>query len=59
MILRIDGKPVRNKQDVTASIVRHKVGDTILLHIHRPGEISERDISLIIQEHPESVPLTP
>lgn len=59
IILRIDGKPVRNKQDVTASIVRHRAGEPILLHIHRPGEITERDISLIVQEHPESVPLTP
>lgn len=58
IILRIDGTPVKNQRDVAASIIKHKAGELTILHILRPGEHAERDIRIVVQEHPESIPLT-
>ena len=59
IILRIDGKPIAGQGDIAAAMSVHKTGEHALLHIFRPREQHERDIRVIVQEHPDSVPLTP
>ena len=59
IILRIDGKPIANQGDIAGAMAVHKTGEHAILRIFRPRDQRERDVRVIVQEHPDSVPLTP
>ncbi len=56
IILSVDGKEVDNIQDVKSAVMRHKVGDKTILHIRRPEEHQERNVTVTLEQFPESVP---
>jgi hypothetical protein len=45
-------------RDIHDIIAYHKSGDTLRLHILRPADRHERDISVVVQDLPESVSLS-
>jgi serine protease Do len=59
IILSIDGKEIGEERDVREALSQRKVGEKSKLHILRPGERHERDLSVLLQERPDTPPLTP
>ncbi len=63
ILLRMDGRDILHPRDVSETIARHKPGDKVVLRIVRPEEVAitetakkrERDITVIVQEHPSGV----
>lgn len=59
IILSIDGKPIGDMTDVRDAIQHHKIGEHAKLHILRPTRRREYDLSVLVQERPDSVPPSP
>lgn len=59
VILTIDGKVIGDERDVMEAIQQHRVGEKARLHILRPEEKRDLDISVTLQERPENLPSTP
>ncbi|HKP91084.1 MAG TPA: trypsin-like peptidase domain-containing protein [Thermoleophilaceae bacterium] len=54
LIVEIDGKPVREPQDIAAAISQKKPGDEISLKLYRHGD--EKTVGLTLAERPEKAP---
>jgi S1-C subfamily serine protease len=48
VIVALDGKPVNNFQDLSTSLEKHQVGDTVTLTIERDGK--RQDVQVTLQE---------
>jgi S1-C subfamily serine protease len=56
IILSIDGNAIEDQSDVVNAMNRHRAGERARLHILRPSDRRERDISVMVQERPEKIP---
>jgi S1-C subfamily serine protease len=51
VIVAIDGKPIKNSNDLYAALDRHKAGDTVTVTVLRDGE--RQDVQVTLQEAPQ------
>jgi len=56
IILRIDGKPVKEKEDLSGTVLQHKVGDRVTLEVHRKNRKTTVTVVLKekVRERPEA-----
>ena len=57
IVLSVDRKPIGDVRDVREAITDHRIGETAILRILRPGEIHPRELRLTVQERPDLLPV--
>jgi S1-C subfamily serine protease len=53
VITALDGEPVEGPQDLIDAIAEHEPGDKVTLTVFDSGEEEERDVEVVLTEHPE------
>ncbi len=59
ILLSLDSKPIKSGSDVKNSVRGHKAGDKTVVHLLRPEDHIEKDVTITLQEKPENVNVLP
>ncbi len=59
ILLSINNKPIKSSNDVKNNVRDHNAGDKVRVHLMRPGEHLEKDVTITLQEKPENMIVQP